>query len=888
MHPGPPVGSRIGSYEIVGSLGSGGMGEVYRARDPRLQREVALKVLPERFAFDPDRLARFEREARMLAALNHPHIAAIYGFEEEGPLRALVLELVEGPTLADLLAAGSLTLARALYLAQQIAAALEAAHARGIVHRDLKPANIKIAQGDVVKVLDFGIAKTWTGSATDAQHSTITAEGTLPGVVIGTAGYMSPEQARGAQIDHRSDVWAFGCVLFESLSGCRAFAGDRFSETLAKVLEAQPDWRALPPSTPTAIAQLIHRCLEKDAALRPAGMGEVRTVLARCQADPLAVSRARMRDAMVRLWPAAMIGVIAVSTLAAALWWLQRQRDAPPAVPQLVNPAQVSSAIGVEDYPTLSPDGRTVAYESPQADNWDIWLATIGGAAAVNRTADNPGDDRYPSWSPDGLQIAFWSSRDGARGFYLMPALGGPAAKIADAPYGNDFHQSPAAWSRDSAQLAFVAYQPVGSRFQVALHIITLATRAERTMQLPGSQESRLDLNWSHDGKYLAYLDIAQQPSELSRLMVVRLSDGTAEPLSDESLNIRSPFWSRDDRALLFVSNRAGTWDLWQVPLDDARRARGPQTRVTTGVDMLHAGLSVDGRHLVYAKGRWVSNAWRVPIRNDRVVTWKDAEQLTFDQAFVEFAQVSRDGQWLAFSSDRLGNQDLWKKRLPDGDLVQLTSHPAPDWAPYWSRDGKQLAFYSNRTGNREIFTMSADGGEPRQLTSTPGILNAGGVWSPNGTEIAYRSERLGSSDLWVTSVLDPRKSRVLAPSPAAEYGHAWSPDGKWIAFTSDRGGLRRLWRVPSAGGEPERLNDADTASPVYSLDGDTIYFPAGGARGPRNLWALTVATKQERRLSDFSRRRGTLCFQPINTDGKYLYFTWREDLGDIWVMDVK
>ena len=882
MQPGAPgtlsVGARIGPYEVLGLLGTGGMGQVYRARDTKLGREVAIKVLPEAFARDSGRLARFEREARMLASLNHPHIAAIYGFEESGLLRALVLELVPGPTLAEAIAAG-VTIPRALGLACQIADALAAAHAQAIVHRDLKPANVQLAPGDVVKVLDFGVAKMWAAAdpqSAEADASTVTSPQTLAGHIVGTAAYMSPEQARGLQVDQRTDVWAFGCVLFEMLSGRPVFAGQTASDTIAAVLDREPDWRAIPPATPPVVRALLHRCLEKDAAARPGSMADIRRELEACRGS----LAARRSLASIRI-AVTVVLMTGAAVLAAYRSW----RTAPP--PALVNPLQITRAIGVEDYPSLSADGRLVTYESNQSGNWDIWISEVNGGGAVNRTADNPGDDRYPSWSPDGRKIAFWSMRGGASAFYVMSDLGGAPERLTDALYGLVDIHSPAVWSSDGARLAFTTFEPSGSRYAVSLRIVTLATREAREVAMPGLQEGRLDLSWSHDGRRIAYLDIAQQPAETSRLMVLDLADGSATALTDASLNIRSPVWSADDRAIYFVCNQASTWDLWRLVLGRDGKPRGAKERVTSGLDILHASFPPDGRRIVYAKGRWVSNAWRIPLDTGGIAGWPDAQQLTFDQAFIEFAQISPDGQWLAFSSDRLGNQDLWKKRLDSEELVRLTSDPSLEWAPYWSPDGRQLAYYSNRTGNREIWTMPADGGRGRQLTDTRTSLNAGGTWSPDGTEIAYRSERLGSSDLWVTSI-DGQHSRVLAPSPAAEYAHTWSPDGRWIAFTSDRGGIRQLWRVRSAGGEPERLTTEQVSSPVWSRDGTEIYFAGLEANRTSQFWAVSPATRVLRQVANLAGRRGHIGFQPPSTDGRYLYFTWREDLGDIWVMDVR
>jgi Tol biopolymer transport system component len=884
------IGRQVGAYRIVSLLGVGGMGEVYRARDSRLSRDVAIKILPEIFASDPDRLARFEREARMLAALNHPHIASIYGFEESSGYRGLVLELVEGPTLNEMIGArpqSALGIDESLRIARQIAEALEAAHARGIIHRDLKPANIKVAPGGVVKILDFGLAKAWSADLQPgtSQALTMTATAAHEGALMGTAAYMSPEQARGKPIDTRTDIWAFGCVLFEMLAGKPAFSGDTLSDTLAHILERDPNWRSLPSTTPARIRELIRRCLDKNVDKRLANLTDAKREIEMCLASPFRVPRAvldSLKFGLTRPPVVMTLGVLAAGGLTALIYGL---RDRPAPLPRLTNPTQVTREIGVEDYASWSPDGRTLAYESNQSGNWDIWFTQVGGGAAVNRTADNIGHDRYPAWSPDGRQVAFWSDREGG-GYYVMPALGGTSVKVASSSESmSQSLLSPAAWSPDGTQLALIHHDAIGTRFEASLELVSLITREVKRLKIPGSQESRLDLAWSHDGRYIAYLDIAQQPAETSQLMIMGLSDGVSTSITDTFLNVRSPQWAPDDRALFFVSNQASTWDLWRQPLDDAKHPRGGKERVTTSVDMLHATFSGDGKRLAYSKGRWVSNAFRVMLHENRLSTWADVEQLTFDQAFIEFMSVSKDGQWLAFSSDRLGNQDLWKMRLPKGELVRLTSDPALEWDPNWSPDGRELAFYSNRTGNREIWIMPSTGGPGRQLTATKTTLNAGGPWSPDGTEIAYRSERRGSSDIWVTSV-DGRNSRLITDSPAAEYGHAWSPDGKWLAFNSNRKGARQLWLASSKGGEPTQLTDDEVASPVWSRDGREIYYPGGGVRSG-DFYAVDPNTHKERRVTDFVGRRGVIGSQPPDTDGKYIYFTWREDLGDIWVMDV-
>jgi Tol biopolymer transport system component len=881
-------GARLGPYEVAGLLGAGGMGEVYRAHDTKLGRDVAIKVLPAAYASNPDRLARFGREARVLAALNHPNIAAIYGVEESADVRALVLELVEGPTLADRLAeAGdgrraSLPLEEALGIARQVAEALEAAHARGIIHRDLKPANLKIVPGGLVKVLDFGLAKVWAADPAAvvlSQAPTITTDPTQEGVLVGTAAYMSPEQARGAPLDRGTDVWAFGCVLFEMLSGRTAFAGGTLSDTLARVLAREPDWSALPASTPAPVRDLLRRCLQKDPERRLHDLAEARALIEMTLASPFRTLGAiveTLRWALSR--PAARATGAALVVVAAGVLALRgRGRETP--LPRLVNPIQVTSAVGVEDHPTWSPDDQTLAYESMEAGNWDVWVTQVGGGPAVNRTADHRGADRYPSWSPDGRQIAFWSDRDGG-GYYVMPALGGAATRMIATPGTGQYYHSAPEWSADGTQLAAVTYSIVGSRFRQSVEIVKITTRESRRSSLPGTEEARLDLSWSPDGRYMAYVEAGEQQSEISRLRVARLSDGTSSVITDGRTNARRPRWSADGRYLFYVCNCVGPTDLWRQRIAADASAVGRPERVTSGLEVRDVAFSRDGSRLAYSKGRWVSNIWRVPIREDRPATWADAEQVTFDQAYAEFLDVSPDGKRVAYSSDRAGNQDLWVQPV-GGEPVPLTSDVAPAWAPAWSPDGSRIAFYSARTGDREIWTMPAAGGAATQLTKSPG-LDAGSAWSPDGREIAFRSERTGDSEVWVISA-DGTGLRRITRNPANDGLPCWSPDGRWLAFASTRTGKTQIWRVPARGGEPELLTRGPGIGPRWY--GDHVYFNGIEERAG-NLWSVSVRDRRERPVTKLAGRRGTLGIMNPATDGKFLYFSWRNDLGDIWVMD--
>src|SRR6185503_20000176 len=430
---------------VLAKIGEGGMGEVYRARDPRLGRDVAIKILPAEFASHPERLARFEREARMLAALNHPHIAAIHGVEESHGIRALVLELVEGETLAERIArcgGSGLAMREALDIASQIADALDAAHEKGIVHRDLKPANIKITQDGVVKVLDFGLAKLEPqGSGTDTQSPTITINGTREGVVLGTAAYMSPEQARGQTVDKRADIWAFGCVLYEMLTGRSALSRETVSDTVAGILEREPDLTALPTPLPATARRLLQRCLAKDLRLRLRDIGDARLDL-RAALDELSSGGAQAVDTRHRpprlLFKALVAGAVTMA-VAAAVWAIWPRRSPADATLTPGKLERLTYDAGVTRMPHFSPDGRLLAFASDRAgqNNLDIWVQQINGGAPL-RLTDDPADDTAPRFSPDGSQIIFRSDREGG-GVYIVPALGGAARLIAAGGRGPRF-----------------------------------------------------------------------------------------------------------------------------------------------------------------------------------------------------------------------------------------------------------------------------------------------------------------------------------------------------------------------------------------------------------------------------------------------------------------
>lgn len=425
-------------------------------------------------------------------------------------------------------------------------------------------------------------------------------------------------------------------------------------------------------------------------------------------------------------------------------------------------------------------------------------------------------------------------------------------------------------------------------RIEAFLEIVDVITRETRRTELPPSADSRRDLDWSADGRLFAFTACPSGDPETSRLWTLRSSDGSGRALTDGRTWVRSPHWAPDRSYLDFVSNRDGTADLWRLPLNGSGDPAGEPLPISSGLELREARFSPDGSKLALSRGRWVSNVWRVPLLADRPATWQDAEQVTFDEAFVEFVDVSPDGQRVAFSSDRAGNQDLWTMPAEGGnaDPVRLTADDAPEWSPRWSHDGKRIAFYSLRSGSRQVWVMPAEGGAATRITRSD-AEDVTPVWSPDGTRLAFWSDRTGSNEIWV-SPLDGGPARQVTDEPADDYMPSWSPDGRWLAYHSNRDGATRIWRVPSEDGTPEALSRHPGMTAAWSRDGSRVYYVGlGESTGePEDLWAVSVGDRTERPMTELRGRRGRLGRTGLSADDRFLYFTWRTDRSDLWVMD--
>ena len=808
-----PAGSRLGSYEILSGIGAGGMGEVYRARDTKLGRDVAIKVLPEAFILDPDRLARFKREAHVLAALNHPNIAGIYGFEESDGIQALALELVEGVTLADRIAQGPMPIGEALPIARQIAEALDAAHEKGIIHRDLKPANIKLRADGVVKVLDFGLAKMFSREGAIADElPTITAGGTRDGMILGTAAYMSPEQARGRSVDKRTDIWAFGCVVYELLAGRLAFAGATPSDTIAAILEHEPDWRALPGATPRHIRQLLRRCLEKDPKRRLRDIGDAAIEPAPDQSADSLVELNPVAPLRKWIWVAASLAVI--GAVGAAIWLWPRP-EAPRASALVASP--ITTYPGREVYPSFSPDGTQVAFawDGPRQDNFDIYVKLAGPAGVPLRLTNDPATDTSPAYSPDGRWIAFVRLLPTGRWALIqVPALGGPERRLGEiqaTPWVGEWGAK-VAWSLDSSWL-IVTDRPAPAE-PSGLFAWSVAT-GERRRLTSSPPTAGIDTGpaLSPDGRRLAFTRFVSYG--IGDLFVLPLTGdlrpaGEPRRLTYENRFSAFPAWTPDGREIIFSSGSltADATSLFAADASSFERGTSNPRRLTS-IGEQAGGPSISrpsgsGRsHMVYTKSH--------------------------------------------------SNADIWRIQVPDPDGKANTAEPsrAPfiystqsEYGPQYSPDGRRVAFVSHISGVAEIWVCDKDGANPVQVTTAGWPATMSPRWSPDSSQIVFQAAREGAGDIFTIPAGGGAPKR-LTDDLGNEWGPSWSHDGRWIYFVSNRSGREQVWKAPAGGGKVVQVTKNGGTGPLESPDGRYVYYFKVGL----GLWRIPAEGGDERQV---------------------------------------
>jgi WD40 repeat protein len=814
------TGTRFGPYEVVSRLGAGGTGEVYRARDTTLHRDVAIKVLLPPLVNDPDRLARFNREAQLLASLNHPNIAHVHGLADANGVRAFVMELVDGPTLADRVVRGPIPMNEALPIAKQIAEALEAAHEHGIIHRDLKPANIKVRPDGIVKVLDFGLAKaldTQDAASVDAAMSPMMfPHATQTGVMLGTAAYMSPEQARGHAIDKCTDIWAFGCVLFEMLTGRPPFEGEGLAGVLASVLEREPDWTRLPGNVPARVRDLLRLCLDKNPKNRRRDAGDLRIDIERASADPAARTVERPSRVAWLAGAAAIVTVAVLTTIAI------RYLQTPVAGPEMrleITPPPLSREFA------LSPDGQHIVFVASGDGRRRLWLRALKNLDA--RVMAGTDGAVYPFWSPDGRSIGYFASRK----LYRIDVTGGSPQELAEAPVG-----SGGTWNADGT----ILFAPAGDSRALMRIAASGGTPEDVTRVDPPRQLGHQAPTFLPDGRHFLFL--ANGSASASGIYLGTLDGGVPKRLM--ASDVAAAYLAPD--LVVFVQQHA----LMARRLDVARGELTGDAMTLADV----VGYDISSRLGAFSVSAAGSVAYQTDILKPGELLWVDRTGKVSkvpinapDVTRLGHLNLSPDGQRAVVTLVSQGNVDIWVVDLVGGGWTRLTNDGEFDAYPIWSPRATEVVFSSRRRGSPSLYLQRA--------TGSPGsenpLLEGGATvfpmdWSSDERFLVYLVfDKETGRDLWALDMTGyQRTPRALVNTRSDERNGQLSPDGHWLAYETDESGRFEIRVVSFA--DPTRGSTVSTnggTQPRWRRDGKELYFLAPDGE----LMAVPISIRNDR-----------------------------------------
>ncbi len=881
------IGKELGHYRILKKIGSGGMGEVYLAEDTKLGRKIALKVLPSQLAEQPDRRRRFEQEAKAVAALNHPNIVTVFSVENADGVHFITMEWVQGGNLSRLIPPKGLDLGRFLQLAVPIAEALGVAHQKGIVHRDLKPDNIMLADDGRVKILDFGLAKLIQDAVEPDEHAETGSVSpmnlsTREGVIVGTVAYMSPEQAEGKPLDQRSDIFSLGVIFYEMLTGILPFQGDSAASVISAILRDTPrPVLELNPSLPHQVGKIIRRCLAKDLTRRHQSALDIRNELEELSEEigSGVLTTTRIESTVSGVSRKSRLSFVIMFTLLAAAgitgYVLLRNKPVSEKAPVVHNITQITTAPGQELFPSLSPDGKSVVYESHVSGNWDIYLQRASGKNPNNLTQDSKADDTQASFSPDGEHIVFRSERDGG-GIFTMGSTGESVLRLTDFGYNP-------AWSFNSKDVVFATEritQPLRGPTVSQLWTVSVADGSKRLV----SKEDGLQPSYSPHGYRIAYWGRTPVTGK-DDIWTLPAGGGPPVAVTNDAALDWNPVWSPDGKYLYFCSDRTGSMNIWRASIDEKTgRVVGEPQQVTTGAaaSSQHLSVSQDGKLISYvARFFETKNLERIQFDPSSGSVQGQPSWLTQGSRMVSFPEPSPDGQWLAYSSE--GKQpDIFLIKADGSGLRQLTDDPHEDRAPRWSPDGKTIAFFSNRSGKYEIWGLNPDGSDLRQLSSNPGAHYP--VWSPDGKRMAYSDHSPNGNFVFPLGESGNKEFALPSLPDTTQTFEAWS----WSGDGNKLAGIRHLANGAHVGvgfysfesKKIEWLTDFGEW-PIWLNDSRNLLFFSDG-----KIFLVDTQSKKYREVISVTPERfGAF---GVSKDNRLLFVSVDTSEADVWLITLK